>query len=868
MLCAAGVFAAEYEYPFLNPDLPIEERVADIVSRLTLEEKVSLMNERAEAVPRLGIKKYRYWNEALHGVARSGKFTVFPQAIAMAATWDPDLIREMATAISDEAWGGINRDAEETGYPGERFLTFWSPTINMARDPRWGRTPESYGEDPFLTSQIALAFVRGLQGDDPRYIKTVSTPKHFVANNEEYNRLYGNSVVSEKLLREYYFPAFRATVVEGHAQSVMGAYNALNGIPCNANKWLLTDVLRNEWGFDGFVVTDCGAPSFMIGQHHYAKDGAESAAFAVNAGVDIECGGEKILPQNLVEAVERGLLTEEKIDEAIAHIMRGRIKLGMFDPPEMNPYTKISPDVIGKEEHKLLARRVSRESIVLLKNENRDGAPLLPIDPVRIKSIAVVGSHGDYLEFGDYTGEPANPPVTLQQGVRDRAGDDYKVTYIPWSLPDTGFEPLPAAALRNAQGDPGVTVEFFDNPDFSGGSSHIRNDEAVSLKSKNLPDGFGKKPYSVRWTGAVHAERSGAHVFNVKARGTVTLTVDELDLSFIDRGKDKKTAFKTGEMIRDGDLQKPEPDLHLLVVFMEQGRDYEFTLDYKPLGKSPLLELEWTAPDADTAAARAAELDAIRNSDLVIASMGYHKEHEHEGMDRKNLGLPPGQSEYVLAALAQNAFTVVVLTNGSPLAVNRIAEEAPAILEWWLPGEQGGAAMAEVLFGDESPAGRLPFTVYKSTDDLPDFADYDITKGRTYMYYKGDPLYPFGHGLGYTSFDYHGLDVWVKGEGEDARVYAGFDLINNTGRGGEEVMQLYARRVGAGPDRPIQKLYAFKRVYVEGDGDIFAELSFPLSDLAEWNDSKKAFEVVPGDYEILVGGSSADLQLTETLHVE
>ena len=322
VFCGPAVSAPKAaDYAFQNPDLPLEERVADLVSRLTLEEKVTLMNEEAAALPRLGIKKYRYWNEALHGVARAGKFTVFPQAIGLAATWDPALIFEVATAISDEAWGANNRDALTSGYPPERFLTFWSPVVNMARDPRWGRTPESYGEDPVLTTQIALAFVAGLQGSDPRYLKTASTPKHFAANNQEASRLYGNSVVSEKTLREYYFPAFRATVEQGRAASIMGAYNALNGIPCNANKWLLTDVLRREWGFDGFVVTDCGAPSFMISQHQYAKDGAEAAAYAVNAGVDIECGGENILPEHLIEAVRRGLTTEAAVDQAARYVV-------------------------------------------------------------------------------------------------------------------------------------------------------------------------------------------------------------------------------------------------------------------------------------------------------------------------------------------------------------------------------------------------------------------------------------------------------------------------------------------------------------------------------------------------------------------
>ena len=598
VFCGPAVSAPKAaDYAFQNPDVPLEERVADLVSRLTLEEKVTLMNEEAAALPRLGIKKYRYWNEALHGVARAGKFTVFPQAIGLAATWDPALIFEVATAISDEAWGANNRDALTSGYPPERFLTFWSPVVNMARDPRWGRTPESYGEDPVLTTQIALAFVAGLQGSDPRYLKTASTPKHFAANNQEASRLYGNSVVSEKTLREYYFPAFRATVEQGRAASIMGAYNALNGIPCNANKWLLTDVLRREWGFDGFVVTDCGAPSFMISQHQYAKDGAEAAAYAVNAGVDIECGGENILPEHLIEAVRRGLTTEAVVDQAVARLVRSRMRLGMFDPPGMNPYTKISPEVIGSPAHNALARRASRESIVLLKNDKAAGAPLLPLDPARVQSVAVAGPHADNLEYGDYSGEPANPPVTLLSGLQARAGEGVHVRRAPWTpIPREGYRPVPAAMYKTGDGAPGVTAAFYDNPQFSGQPAVTRVDTGINYTASAVPEAVAAGPYAVRWSGALVPAYAGAHVFNITARGSVRLLINgEQALAFEDTKKPGKQKFQSGQVIREDMAQKQPPNLHLAVVFAAPDRPLDFVLEYVPLKKNPVLRLEWDA---------------------------------------------------------------------------------------------------------------------------------------------------------------------------------------------------------------------------------------------------------------------------------
>ncbi|MEW6201977.1 MAG: glycoside hydrolase family 3 C-terminal domain-containing protein, partial [bacterium] len=774
----AGYANTGQDLPFRNPDLPIEERVADLVSRLTLEEKISLMYADAAAVPRLGINGYGYGSEALHGVAGSG-FTVFPQAIALAATWNPALIEEITTAISDEAWGAINRDSDKDGYHSTRLRSFWSPTVNMARDPRWGRTPETYGEDPYLTSRIGVAFVKGLQGYDPRYIKVVSTPKHFAANNEEHNRQRCNAVISERALREYYFPGFQACVMEGKALSVMGAYNAINGVPCNANRWLMTDVLRGDWGFNGYVVTDCGAPELMYAQHKYVKDGVEAAAVAVKAGVDLECGQKRVFPTNLMESYRRGLITEADIGRALTNLMRVRMRLGMFDPPEMVPYTQIPPTVIGSEKHVKLARRASDESIVLLKNEEVGGRKLLPLDQKGIKSIAVVGFNADAVVYGDYSGSSANEAVTPFAGIHARAGAGVRVWYVNWiQIPDEAeFFPVSSADLRlgGGEGKIGLMAEYFNNTDFAGSPVAVREEEGVGLSSSSMPAGL--KPgsaVSIRWSGKLIAAAEGLHHFTVKTVGGFRVYIDgNLVLEKGIETEKKKPAFgKGGMLLDDYYLKLMEKKNPIGSAILEVGREYDIVVEYYYAKGIKPITLKWSFSSMAQAQARADEMQAVKDSDIVIAVMGYRLEHEHESIDRVSLDLPEGQTEYIRAIMAINPNVVVVLINGSPVSINWIAENVPAIVEAWYPGEQGGNAIADVLFGDYNPAGRLPFTFYKSVDDLPPFDDYEVSRGRTYMYLEKEPLYPFGYGLSYTSFEYTNiiLDKETADEGDTMQV--------------------------------------------------------------------------------------------------
>jgi beta-glucosidase-like glycosyl hydrolase len=674
---------------------PLNIRVISLLSQLTLPEKISLLSETAPGIPRLGILKYYHGNEALHGVVRPGKFTVFPQAIGLASTWNPDLIFKVSSAISDEARGRWNELAQGKNQLDKYsdLLAFWSPTINMARDPRWGRTPETYGEDPFLTSKLAVQFVKGLQGNDPRYLKVVSTPKHFAANNEEHNRFECNANISEKNLREYYLPAFEACIREGKAQSIMTAYNSINGIPCTANKWLVTDILRKEWGFAGYVVSDCGAPGNLFDTHHYATSREDAAAMAMNAGVDLECSGYcegcYIYRDFLIKAYKSGKVSESQIDSAAFHVLRARFKLGLFDDPASVPYNKISPSVIGCREHKDLALETARQSIVLLKNNDE----ILPLSIHKLKRIAVLGINAATCEFGDYSGSPINEPISPLQGIHNKAGNKVEVKTLPW------------------QGGEGNTY----------------------LAEKQL----------------------------------------------------------------------------------------------------------------------------VKDCDVVIAVLGINKSIEMEGLDRTSLDLPADQMQFLKEIYSINKNIIVVLVAGSSLAINWINDSIPAIVNAWYPGEQGGNALADILFGDYNPAGRLPLTYYNSLGELPDFNDYAIEKGRTYQYFKGKALYPFGFGLSYTTFEYSDLSVIMQ----DQSVRINFKLGNTGKMDGDEVVQAYIQYPQALNSTPLKRLKAFKRIHLEKGKNENVLLEIDIASLRVFDEHQKKMILPKGRYEVWVAASLEDVRL-------
>ena len=824
--------AAAQKPAFSDESLTIAERVEDLLGRMTVDEKIDLMRATSPANPRLGIEKYYHGNEALHGVVRPGRFTVFPQAIGLASTWDPELMLKVATAISDEArarWNELGEGKLQTNQFSD-LLTFWSPTVNMARDPRWGRTPETYGEDPFLTGEMGTAFVRGLQGDDPRYLKVVSTPKHFAANNEEHNRFECDATIPEKQLREYYLPAYEAIVKRGGAASIMASYNAINGIPSSANPWLLTKVLREDWGFKGYVVSDCGGPSTLVEDHHYVSRRETAAALCLLSGLDLECGDSYYI-EPLKKAYELGMVKEEDIDRAARRILTARMRLGIFDSGENNPYTRISPEVIGSEKHQALALEMARESMVLLKNQNG----MLPLKKGKVRSVAVVGINAASCEFGDYSGTPASTPVSILEGIKAVAGKDFKIRYAPWRSAVDGMEVIAPDYYPE-----GLEAEYFEGTELKG-EPRRRVDEWINFEPSNqAPDPFvPNSPMSVRWKGALRPPVTGEYVLSVSSDDGCRLYLD-------------------GDLLIDSwGPHNVQPDT--VAVNLEAGKDYRLTVEYHNERDYSIARLSWRPPKAgekDRLAMYGLAGELAKECDAVIAVMGINRTIEREGKDRDFITLPADQMEFLQELYHVNKNIVLVLVAGSPLSILWEDKNIPAILNAWYPGEKGGTAVAEALFGKYNPAGRLPVTYYNRLEDLPAFDDYDITK-RTYKYFEGDVLYPFGHGLSYTAFRYSGLKVEDKGETLDVSF-----VLKNTGRlDGDEVAQVYVRLPEYEGKAPIKELRAFKRVHLKRGESKVVTIPVRREDLRYWSESGKRFVIPEGIPEIMVGASSADIRL-------
>lgn len=826
---------AQEKMLFRDENLSVHERVTDLLSRLTIEEKISLLYASSPGIPRLEIPKYYHGNEALHGVVRPGRFTVFPQAIGLASMWNSDLHYQVATAISDEArarWNELEYGRLQTA----RFtdlLTFWSPTVNMSRDPRWGRTPETYGEDPYLTGVLGTAFVKGLQGDDNRYLKIVATPKHFAANNEEHNRFVCNPQISERQLREYYFPAFEMCVKDGKATSIMSAYNAINDVPCTANPWLLTKVLRHDWGFDGYVVSDCGGPSLLVSAMKYVKTKEAAATLSIKAGLDLECGDD-VYMEPLLNAYNQYMVSQADIDTAAYRVLRARMQLGFFDDPAHNPYSKIPVSVIGSEEHKELALEAARQSIVLLKNSKNT----LPINTKKVKSIAVVGINSANSEFGDYSGTPANEPVSILQGIRHLAGDDIKIVHAPWKSAKDGMELI--------QGDnfpEGLKAEYFDNMRLRG-EPVVRTEEWINFEPANqAPDPFlPASPLSIRWTGKLRPSVSGNYTFSFSYDDGVRLSLDGKML--IDKWRGAGISIDTAG------------------IYLEAGKDYGLKAEYYDDRDYALARLQWRVPEIEKK--ERIELygeagKAARECDMVIAVLGINKTIEREGKDRSDIFLPDDQREFIEEIYKINPNTVVVLVAGSSLSINWIQDHIPAIVNAWYPGEQGGTAVAEVLFGRYNPGGRLPLTYYNSLEELPPFDDYDITKGRTYQYFTGKPLYPFGYGLSYTIFKYEKPEI--KDLGEELLISFG---VRNSGRyDGDEVSQVYVKLPDVGVVTPNKELKGFARNTIRKGENKRVEIKIRKDLLRYWDETKSSFVTPAGSYKFMIGSSSEDIHLTK-----
>lgn len=824
---------------YLDVNAPRHERILDLLSKLTVEEKISLLRATSPGIPRLGIDKYYHGNEALHGVVRPGNFTVFPQAIGLAAMWNPQLLNEISTVISDEArgrWNELEQGKKQLGQFSD-LLTFWSPTVNMARDPRWGRTPETYGEDPFLSGKLGVSFVKGLQGEDPRYLKIVSTPKHFAANNEEHNRFECNPIIREKDLREYYLPAFEKCVTEGKAASIMTAYNAINDVPCTLNNWLLKKVLRQDWGFNGYVVSDCGGPGFLMTHHKYVKTLETAAALSIQAGLDLECG-DNVYMEPLLNAYKQYMVTEAEIDSAAYRVLRARMQLGLFDDPGLNPYNKISPSVVGCEKHSELALEAARQSIVLLKNEKN----FLPLNSKKIKSIAVVGINAGNCEFGDYSGTPVNHPVSILEGIRNRVGEGIEVMYSPWTSSTSGYEMITKSYFPN-----GLRAEYYANKDLTG-TPKVRVDDNINFEPANqAPDPFlPKSPLSIRWSGDLVPTVSGKY--------TLAFATDDGCRLYID-GKQLIDSWHNRGVQTDS-----------VSLYLEKGKKYELVAEYFDNGGEATAKLYWHAPDTNKKELIDLYGEAgniMRKCDLTIAVLGINKSIEREGQDRYSIELPKDQQLFIEEAYKINPNTVVVLVAGSSLAINWMDEHIPAIVNAWYPGESGGTAVAEVLFGDYNPGGKLPLTYYRSLNELPAFDDYDIRKGRTYQFFEGKPLYAFGHGLSYTNFSYKKLNI----DAATDSVRVSFTLKNTGKYAGDEVAQLYVKYEGGDSalKMPLKQLKGFERIHLKKGESKQVTLTVPKAELRFWDEEKGQFYTPAGEYLFMVGAASDAIRLQQTV---
>ena len=851
MLGMAGAAnAQEAQKPaYLDTKLPAEHRAADLVKRMTLEEKASQLVNQARPIPRLHVPGYDWWSEALHGVATNGT-TEFPEPIGLASTFDPEKIHEMAVDIGTEARVVHAQSVAANGGNSVIFhgLDFWAPNINIFRDPRWGRGQETYGEDPFLTARMGVAFVTGMQGDDPRYFRVISTPKHYaVHSGPEPLRHKIDVAVSKHDELDTYLAAFRATVTEGKADSVMCAYNSINGQPACANEFLLEDQLRDKWGFQGYVVSDCGAVRDIFENHHYEPTQAQASAISLERGMDNECIDfrAKVTDDHdyrpYIDAVKQGYLKESDIDTAVTRLFTARIKLGMFDPPAMVPYTKINASELNSPAHRELARKLADEAMVLLKN---DGT--LPLQTTG-KKILIVGPLAEQTRvlLGNYNGIPTHTVSILEGMKKEFAGDT--ITYVQ----GTGFlskhaEPVPNSMLTT-DGQPGAKatylkqniVSFYADMSKMNTPLATRVEPGIDIAAQPLPAAAEHAdPLTVMWDATLTPKETGDYILGVETDGFFRV--------FLDRRPVTMANYPHGVEIQTGKAH------------LEAGKGYHLLVEYQRTGNSvPHLRLMWGKLDrsVDPAVVMAAE-----NADAVVAVVGITSELEGEEMDvtepgfkggdRTSLDLPAPEQELLETLAKANKPLVVVLTNGSALAVNWANEHANAILDAWYPGEEGGTAVAETLSGKNDPAGRLPVTFYKSVDQLPPFEDYAM-KGRTYRYFDGTPLYPFGYGLSYTKFAYSDLKVADGVKAGDPQVVEA--TVKNTGDvAGDEVAQLYLT-FPAVPGAPLKALRGFERVHLEPGESKTMRFELKPRDMSMVTEAGDPI-VAEGTYTVSVGG--------------
>ena len=793
---------------YKDPNLSFELRAADLVQRMTLEQKISQLDYRAPEIQTLGIPAHNYWNECLHGVARAGIATVFPQAIGMAAMWDRDMMLKIGTAISDEA-RAKNAYAISQGSRGmHRGLTFWTPNINIFRDPRWGRGMETYGEDPYLTGELAVPLIKGMQGDNPKYLKIVATAKHFIVHSgPEPTRLSFNSEPSYRDFAMTYSPHFKKAVQEGGVWSVMCAYNRYYDEPCCGNK-KLENMLRNDWGFKGYIVSDCGAirAFYAKGQHEVIKTGAEAAAMALTAGTDLNCGDTYI--KFLKGAVDKGYLNEKDIDVSVQRLMEARLRLGLFAPKGDVKYENIPFSVVDSKENKQLALDAARKSIVLLKNNG-----ILPLSK-KIKSIAIIGPNANNIEslLANYNGFPSNP-ITPLKGILEKVPNakvEYAIgTHLVPELPL--LEAVPASIFftdKNLK-QKGIKASYFQNTTFSGTPFTEKIDSNIDFSWGNNPPvkGMNYLHYSVAWEGYIVPTETGEYAFGGEGYPKIKIILD-------------------GEELFNFSSEW-EPQLLSKTVKFKAGKPRKIRVEMiQNDTENPIARLLWEKQDVDF---QQKAINIAKNADVVIMYMGLSPRLEGESMkiklegfnggDRTTLDLPKNQEDLIKAVHATGKPVVLVLLNGSAVSINWEQENLPAIVEAWYPGQAGGQAIVDVLFGDYNPSGRLPLTFYKNLNEISGIENYNM-EGKTYRYFKGTPLYEFGYGLSYTTFEYSDIKLQPTANVKD--VIKAQATVRNTGKvAGDEIVQLYSSRQKAPYPDAIRTLQGFARISLQpGESEI------------------------------------------------
>jgi beta-glucosidase len=848
MILQSAVAQDTANLPYMNPNLSPEQRAADLVHRMTLAEKATQMYNNSAAIPRLNVPAYQWWSEALHGVINQG-VTEYPEPIGLAATFDAPGIHTMATQIGIEGRIKHVQDtrAGHTGIGGG--LDFWSPNLNIFRDPRWGRGQETYGEDPFLTGRMGVAYVTGMQGDDPKYYRAISTPKHYaVHSGPEPTRHFADVDVSKHDEVDTFEPGFRAAIVEGKAGSVMCAYNAINGQPACASQYLLQDQLRGKWGFQGYVVSDCDAVRDVAANHRYRSNQAQGVAISVIRGMDNECVtftsrfGEPV-EKAYVDAVQQGYLPESTLDTALIRLFTARMKLGMFDPPEMVPYTKIDEKELDSAEHRALAHKLANEAMVLLKNDG-----LLPLKP-GIKKIAVVGPLADQTRplIGNYAGTPTHI-VSVLEGLKAEF-PNATITYVPGTqFLRTDGAPVPDAMLTTPDGKPGLKAEYSESLGRPGRAMNApvlvsRTETNINLTGANLPSEVaGKKSVGVHWTGSIAAQESGDYLVGVRGMGFARLMIDDKQVAMMFSGTEAGAGVGR--------------------VHLEKGQKAALSVNYGSMNGKPQAQLIWTkvnnAPSPEAIA-------AAKDADLVIAVVGITSSLEGEEMpvtepgflggDRTSIDLPEPEEALVESVAATGKPLAVVLINGSALAVNWINDHANAIVEAWYPGEEGGAAVAETLSGKNNPAGRLPVTFYKDLSQLPNFEDYSMER-RTYRYFTGKPLYPFGYGLSYTTFKYSDLALPTQAVAAGQPVAADVTVTNTGKLAGDEAAELYLK-FPAVKGAPQIALRGFQRIHLEAGASQKLHFELKDRDLGMVTEDGNPM-IASGDYTITIGGGQPE----------